>query len=208
MMIKSRYVINAHKATTIPFVIALMFYFNNFGIGPYVYLAIHGTYCTLWLMKEYYFPDKTWDTTVHPVMAVPFYLMLGPCSYWIAPFLLVRSGVQPSPAVIALAISLCILGVFFHFCGDCQKYFTLKYHKGLIQEGLFAQSRNINYLGEILIYLGFNIISQHLVPFICQAAFIILLFYPNMKKKDQSLSRYEDFKNYRAKTWLLLPKFV
>ena len=185
-----------------------MFYFNNFGVGPYIYLAIHGTYCGLWLMKEYYFPDKVWDTSLNPFIAVFLYLFLGPFSYWIAPFLLIRSGAQPTPAVIALAVSLNILGIFFHFCGDCQKYYTLKYHKGLIQEGLFSQSRNINYLGEILTYLSFNIVSQHWLPFVCQAAYIIFLFYPNMRKKDQSLSRYDGFKAYRAKTWLLLPKFV
>ena len=208
MIIKARYVINSHKATTIPFVIGLMFYYDNFGVGPYVYLALHGTYCSLWLMKEYHFPDKIWNTVLSPALAVLLYLTLGPFTYWIAPFLLIRSGIQPSPAVLGLAISLNMLGIFFHFCADCQKYFTLKYHKGLIQEGLFSQSRNINYLGEILIYLGFNIVSQHWPPFVCQAAYIIFLFYPSMRKKDQSLSKYEDFKNYQAKTWLLLPKFV
>lgn len=208
MAVKSRYIINAHKASTIPFVIGLMFYFDNFGIGPYVYLALHGTYCTLWLMKDYYFPDKIWDTELQFAAAVALYIFLGPLCYWIAPMILVYSGAQPSPATVSLAVSLNVLGNFFHFCGDCQKYFTLKYHKGLIQEGLFSQSRNINYLGEILVYLGFNIISQHWLPFLCQAGIIAFFFYPNMMKKEQSLSRYEDFKNYQAKTWLLLPKFA
>lgn len=208
MTIKARYVINIHKATTIPFVYGLMYYFDNFGIGPHVYLAIHGTYCVLWLLKECYFPDRAWDKPLAPGKAIAVYLLLGPFGYWIAPFLLVRSGIHPSPAVISFAISANILGVFFHFCGDCQKYFTLKYHKGLIQEGLFSQSRNINYLGEILIYFAFNVISQHWLPFMCQAAFIVFLFYPNMKKKDQSLARYEEFNNYQAKTWLLFPKLT
>ena len=89
-----------------------------------------------------------------------------------------------------------------------QKYYTLKYHKGLIQEGLFAQSRNINYLGEILIYLGFNIISQHWLPFLFQAAFVAFIFYPNMKAKDKSLSKYNEFNAYKSNTWLLFPKLV
>ena len=208
MIFKSRYVINTHKATTIPFIVALMFHYENFGIGPYVYLALHGTYCILWLLKELYFPDKAWDQPLHPAMVFVLYIILGPCGYWIAPTLLIRNGTQPSPPMIALAIFVFSLGVFFHFCGDCQKFFTLKYRKGLIQEGLFSQSRNINYLGEIFIYLAFNSICQHWLPFLAQACFIAFIFYPNMIKKERSLSRYEEFKIYKARTWLLFPKCI
>ena len=206
MEYRIRYAINAHKASTIPLIIFLMYYYGNFTIGPYIYFALHGTYCSLWLLKECYFPDKSFDRLFHPALLVGMYLTLG--TYWVSPFLLIRSGLQPSPAVICLAVSLHIFGIFSHFCGDCQKYYTLKYHKGLIQEGLFSQSRNINYLGEILIYLSFNLLAQHWLPFLLQAVFIAFVFYPSMRAKDQSLSRYEEFKLYKNKTWLLLPKLL
>eukprot|EP00794_Sanderia_malayensis_P011896 gene11896-13129_t len=207
-MYKARYSINIHKATTIPVIIALMHYYDNFNIGPYVYLALHGTYCMLWLLKECYFPDKSFDRPLHPALFAALYLLLGPLGYWIAPFLLIRSGVQPTPPLVGLAVCLHLMGTFFHFCGDCQKYYTLKFHKGLIQEGLFSHSRNINYLGEILIYLSFNVLAQHWLPFFCQAAFVAFVFYPNMRAKDQSLSRYKGFDLYKNKTWLLLPKIL
>ena len=205
---KIRYAINTHKAMTIPVVIGLMYYYDNFGLGPHLYLAMHGSYCILYLLKECYFPDKNFDADFGISGCVFMFLLLGPCGYWMAPFLLIRGGYQPSPAIATIAIFIGMIGVFFHYCGDCQKYFMLKCRKGLIQEGLFSQSRNINYLGEVLTYLSFNIIAHHWLPFVCQAIFIAFVFYPNMLKKDRSLSRYEDFKKYKENTWLLFPKIL
>ena len=39
---------------------------------------------------------------------------------------------------------------------DCQKYFTLKYKKGLIQNGMFKYTRNPNYLGCLYIKAKFQ----------------------------------------------------
>ena len=206
MDLEARYVINIHKASTIVFIISLMFYYDNFGTGAFLYLSLHGTYCVLWLIKEQCFPDKSFEEGISALMFVTTFVVLGPLGYWMAPFLLIRSGLQPAPPMIGLAVTTNILGVFLHFCGDCQKYFTLKYQPGLIQEGLFSRSRNINYLGEILIYLGFNLASCHWLPFIVQAMFVIFLFYPNMWRKDSSLSRHKEFKSYQATTGLLFPR--
>lgn len=41
---------------------------------------------------------------------------------------------------------------------DAQKYYTLKYKKGLISDGMFYATRNPNYLGEIMLYRIFDII--------------------------------------------------
>jgi protein-S-isoprenylcysteine O-methyltransferase Ste14 len=131
-------------------------------------------------------------------------LFLG--TYWIAPFLLISSGSEPSSAVIALAIITNIFGVLLHFGSDAQKHFTLKYRSGLITEGFFARCRNPNYLGEILIYLGFAILAQHWLPFIILGAFFAGIFVPNMLKKDRSLSRYPGFAAYKNNSGLLIPK--
>jgi protein-S-isoprenylcysteine O-methyltransferase Ste14 len=77
---------------------------------------------------------------------------------------------------------------------------------GLITEGFFSRCRNPNYLGEILIYLGFAIISQSWIPFAILGAFIAGVFVPNMLKKDRSLSRYPEFAEYKQNSGLLIPK--
>ncbi|MEM8777708.1 MAG: DUF1295 domain-containing protein, partial [Cyanobacteria bacterium P01_G01_bin.49] len=108
--------------------------------------------------------------------------------------------------LIAIAIFMNLFGIFLHYGSDAQKYYTLKYHSGLITEGFFARCRNPNYLGEILTYTSFAILSQHWLPFVIVGLFIATLFVPRMKKKDQSLSRYPEFESYKKVSGLILPK--
>jgi len=71
---------------------------------------------------------------------------------------------------------------------------------------LFGHTRNPNYLGEILIYLSFAILSWHWVPFAVLAAWIFGFFVRNMLRKDKSLSRYPEFAEYKLRSGLLFPK--
>ncbi len=202
---KVKHPINLHKALTFIFVLSLMVIYENFTIGAWVYLALHGTYGILWLLKDQIYPDKRWEEEVSLLVGILGFFLVS--LYWIAPFILISSGSIPSPPLIAAAISINILGVFLHYGSDAQKYYTLKYKSGLITEGFFARCRNTNYLGEIFIYSGFAILAQHWLPFVILGLFAAVLFVPNMLKKDKSLSRYPEFENYKANSGLLFPKF-
>ena len=201
-----RYSINFHKATTILYLLGLMHYFDNFTIGPCVYLSLHGTYIIIWFCKELSFPDSTWGTDASFVKSLAVFLFLGPFGYWIPPYILVSSHHQPRNLTIAISISTLCLGIFLHFCSDCQKYYTLKYHRGLITEGLFARSRNCNYLGEIFIYLSFGLLAEHWISIVIVTLFSVLIYYPSMRRKEASLSRYPGFAKYKEKSGFLLPK--
>jgi protein-S-isoprenylcysteine O-methyltransferase Ste14 len=201
---KIKHPINLHKGMTTLVIVGLMFAYGNFGVAPWVYLALHGTYGLMWLMKDAWYPDKQWENEISFGTGVGTFLVLG--TYWIAPFLLISGGVEPSAAMIALAITTNIFGVLLHFGSDAQKHFTLKYRSGLITEGFFARCRNPNYLGEILIYLGFAILAQHWLPFLILGSFFVGIFVPNMLKKDRSLSRYPEFAAYKNNSGLLIPK--
>jgi protein-S-isoprenylcysteine O-methyltransferase Ste14 len=203
---KIKHVINLHKATTFLVVLGLMLCYQNFTFGPWVYLALHGTYGGLWLLKDRIYPDKQWEQELPLPMGIITFIIIG--LYWVAPFLLISRGVEPPLPLVAVAISLNILGVFLHYASDAQKFFTLKYHKGLITEGFFARCRNTNYLGEILIYLPFAMLSMHWLPFVILGGFVAGVFVPNMRKKDSSLSRYPEFATYQANSGLLFPKLL
>ncbi len=200
---KLKYPINLHKGSTAIFVVGLMFYYKNFSIGPWVYLALHGSYGFLWLLKDRMFPDKQWEQLVSVPYGIFVFLVLG--LYWIAPWLLISQQIEPSAAIIAAAVVLNMFGVMLHYGSDAQKYFTLKYKPGLITEGFFARCRNTNYLGELLIYSGFGLLTVSWIGFIGITAFFIGAFIPNMIKKDKSLSRYPDFENYKKQSGLLFP---
>jgi hypothetical protein len=120
---KIKYPINLHKGLTTPVVLAMMFAYGNFGIAPWVYLALHGTYGLMWLVKDAVFPDQQWENEMPLGAGISTFFLLG--TYWIAPFLLISSGSEPSVAVIALAITTNIFGVLLHFGSDAQKHFML-----------------------------------------------------------------------------------
>ena len=202
---KAKHIINFHKGSTLVFVLGLMLVYQNFTLGPWVYLALHGVYGWLWLLKDRFYPDKQWEQTITPWMGL---VGLGLISlYWVAPFILISGGSEPPLPLVGAAIALNILGVFWHYVSDAQKYFTLQYRPGLITEGLFARCRNPNYLGEIFTYLSFALLAQHWLPYVILAGFITAIFIPNMLRKERSLSRYPEFERYKANSGLLLPKF-
>ncbi len=201
---KIKYPINLHKSSSFLFIFGLMAYYQNFTLAPWVYLALHGTYGIMWLIKDRLYPDKQWEEEVSSVLGIVAFFLVS--LYWVAPFILISSGTQPAIFIIAIAIAINILGVFLHYGSDAQKYFTLKYKSGLITEGFFSRTRNPNYLGEILIYGSFAILAQHWLPYVILGGFVAFIFVPNMLKKDKSLARYEEFEAYKARTGLLLPK--
>lgn len=203
---KVKHALNLHKGLTGLVIVGLMLAYQNFTLGPWIYLSLHGTYGLLWLLKDRLYPDRQWEQE-SPVGQSIFTFGLT-ALYWIAPFLLISRGTVPPLPLVALAICLNLLGVFLHYVSDAQKYFTLKYQPGLITEGLFARCRNPNYLGEILIYVSFALLAQHWLPFLILAGFVSGLFIPNMLKKDQSLSRYPEFAAYKTQSGLLLPKLL
>ena len=198
-----RHVINLHKGTTALVIGALMLAYGNGSLGAWVYLALHGTYGMLWLLKERIFPDRQWQQPIGWFPAVGMFLVLA--LYWLAPLLLISSGAVPPLPLVALAITLNLLGVFLHFGSDAQKHFVLQLQPGLIDDGFFARSRNTNYLSELLIYLSFALLAMHWQPYAVLAGFGFGVFLPNMRKKDESLSRYPGFAAYRERSGLLRP---
>jgi steroid 5-alpha reductase family enzyme len=202
---KIKYPINLHKGLTAFIVTGLMIWYQNYSIGAWVYLALHGSYGFLWLLKDRIYPDKRWEEAVSIPYGIFVFVMLG--LYWVAPFILISQHRVPTDAIIAGAIALNIFGSVLHFGSDAQKYFTLKYKPGLIAEGFFARCRNTNYLGEVMIYSGFAMLSMSWIGFIGIAAFFSFVFIPGMLSKDRSLSRHPEFEAYKKRSGLFLPKW-
>jgi protein-S-isoprenylcysteine O-methyltransferase Ste14 len=126
--------------------------------------------------------------------------------HWIAPWLLVSRGVQAPPWYLGTCVFIFTLGIFWHFVSDMQKHIFLKLSPGhLLTDGLWSRLRNPNYFGELLIYLGFGMLAMHWVPLLVIVLFVLIVWLPNMRRKDRSLARYPDFADYRARSRLFLP---
>jgi protein-S-isoprenylcysteine O-methyltransferase Ste14 len=209
-LVKQAWVINLQKGGALLFVALLMLWYRNNTTVAWVYLALHGTYGLCWLLKHVSFPDPQWERRVTvggALMAVLF--VLGP--YWLFPYLLISDALgpdrpPPANALLAAAIALHTFGIALMMSADAQKYFTLKYHRGLIEEGLFKYVRHPNYLGEMLIYGSYALLVRHWIPWAILAYIWTGLFLVNMAMKEASLARYPGWEAYRARTGLLLPR--
>ena len=175
-----------------------------------VYLAIHGSYGFFWVLKSRIFPDKTWEVKVP--LYYGFVIWFGLSLYWIAPWIIISetfydiSMISNINTIIALGIFIYVFGVFLHFTSDMQKFTQLKHKPGqLIDDSLFKRCRNMNYFGELLIYSSFALLSMHWIPWAVLLLFIILVWAPNMIRKDKSLEKYDNFEDYKKGSKLFIP---
>jgi protein-S-isoprenylcysteine O-methyltransferase Ste14 len=156
-------------------------------------------------MKQSYYPDPRFAQKL-PAWVGLLVVFLPLAGYYLTPYLLISRHVTLRPYVFAIVLFLYTIGIFFHYVSDAQKFFTLRERKGLIEDGLFTRTRNPNYLGEILIYLSYAIMSMHWIPFVVLGAWVSGFFVRNMLRKDKSLVRHAGFAEYKSRTGLLFPK--
>ena len=170
----------------------------------WIYLALHGSYGMMWVLKSMIFPDKTWDAKCS--IWYGLYIWAGLTLYWISPWIIMSFNVDNHSAYNGLCITLFAMGVFFHYASDMQKHTHMKLQPStLITDGMMARCRNTNYFGELLIYVSFALLSHHWIPFAILALFILIVWFPNMRRKDSSLSRHEGYEEYKKRTSLLIP---
>ncbi len=208
---KQKHFIDFHKGITFIYILMLINFYSAFdNTTIWIYLGLHGTYGILWVLKSFIFPDKTWDQKTN--FAYGLVILSGLSLYWISPWLIVSGYFNGGDMIVApnwlisIVIFMFGLGVFLHFSSDMQKHTILKTNPGtLISDGLFKRSRNINYFGELFIYLSFALLAMHWIPILILAVFIIIVWVPNMLRKDKSLSRYKEFEDYKNKSGMFFP---
>lgn len=203
-VIKMKKIINFQKGATFFYVLFLMYYFNNFSLTSYLYLALHGTYGFLWLLKDRIFPDKSLErkiTIFSTIICILF--VLAP--YWISPFLIIKNNVTISNFKLALCISLHTFGCVTMMASDTQKFFVLKERKGLITNGWFRRIRNPKYLGEMMIYFTYALVGTSYIPYLILSFIWSVLFYPNMVMKDERILKKKEGYKYIEKTSMLNP---
>lgn len=203
-----RYYINFHKGGMPFLILGMMIYYENFSLGNWVYLALHGSYGLFWIIKDYTFPDTSFERKVTLIcFIVAWFVVISPYSYGAY---LLASGVapqDPSPERICIVVMMYCFGLVFMMGADGQKYFTLRVKKGLMNDGFMKWSRNPNYVGEMLIYSSFALTVQRYEPWYILAYMWTLIFLSRMLQKDYSLSKKSGWKEYEATSWMLPFKF-
>jgi protein-S-isoprenylcysteine O-methyltransferase Ste14 len=206
---KMAWVINFQKLGTLPILAGSIAWYHNTSVAAWIYLAMHGTSCLVWLIKDLALPDPNFQKRVTIVAAIAtFVTLLG--WYWVFGWLLI-SGVArptyplPEYAWFSISISLCILGNGVMIASDAQKFFTLRVKRTLITDGMYRFIRHPNYLGEMMVYGSLALMVWHWVPFVVLAWVWGGMFAINMRLKEASMSRYAEWEDYKKRSWWLLP---
>jgi protein-S-isoprenylcysteine O-methyltransferase Ste14 len=208
-VLKLNWVVNFQKGATAFWVIFLMMTYENYSTQAWVYLALHGSYGFCWLLKDVVFPDPKWQVRITFGGAfIAVAMVLGP--YWLIPYLLIspilgEAHTGANWVGMCAAIALHTLGIAIMMTADAQKYFTLKYQRGLIRSGMFKYVRHPNYLGEMMIYGSYAIVAAHWIPWVILAWVWLGLFAVNIAMKEKSMSRYDEWAAYKKKSWYLVP---
>jgi hypothetical protein len=73
-----------------------MWWYGNVSAAAWVYLALHGSYGLVWLLKDHSFPDPNWqrDITLGGSF-MAFAAVLG--WYWVFGWLLISGVSSPTP---------------------------------------------------------------------------------------------------------------
>jgi hypothetical protein len=92
-IIPLRYGINLFKGATFLWILFLIKYFNNYSMGMYLYLALHGSYGIFWLSKDIFCPDAVFKqkASIGSYFLMTTLLVL----YWVMPvFIAAGYGIQ------------------------------------------------------------------------------------------------------------------
>lgn len=206
-IIKARYIANFFKGSTFIFIVILMQIYQNFSLSAYIYLSLHGSYGILWIIKDIVFPDKNFDKK----MTIPS--MIGGIGilslYWFLDFIEIAGyGIKnPTNIRILFAILLFCFGVVLMLLSDSQKFFILKYKKGLISNGMFYCNRNPNYFGEIMVYGSFGAMIGNWCSWGILIFIWITVFNLNTYLKDiTSLQKKKGWEEYQQRSGRILFK--
>ena len=125
--------------------------------------------------------------------------------YWLLPYFAISGHREHGNGMLWFCITLHTLGIALMLAADLQKNITLRFRRGLITNGVFAYTRNPNYLGEIMIYAAYALLAQHWLGWAVVLYSWIGFFLVRMLIKDASISRHPGWAEYKARTGLLIP---
>lgn len=160
-----------------------------------------------WFLKDTIFPDPAFQVNVTlGSVLIAWVSTLGP---YLVPAYRLASGKASNDVSFErawLCTLLYVFGVVVMLLADSQKFYVLKYKKGLIADGMMRHTRNPNYLGEMMIYGSFMILVNDWISYVCIVQVWCTLFILRMWQKERSLRQKEGWAQYKSTSWILIPK--
>ena len=145
-------------------------------------------------------------------------ILVGPATgigLWL-PLIMVLLGVAAYPinlpeGAVALAVMVLGVGIRVWAAMTLGKYYTttLMMSEGqkVVTAGPYAFVRHPGYLGEIMIWTGFAVVSSNLVLFILLPAMFVAVYLYRISVEERMLVKElgDDYVRYRRRTRRLIP---
>eukprot|EP01084_Bolivina_argentea_P180484 311812_1 len=197
--------INVHKLSTMFIHIWCVIYFNRLeSFNSVIHSACYCLFATQWILTTHTNRAGLYQEKVPISQGVITFVFLS-VHHYLPAFYINYFGIDASPLMVSISMMVCMGGMWLVSNADAQKHYTLINKKGLIMTDLWSLSRNINYFGELLVYVGLTLFTKNIVFVIIYNAFMVLTWTTFIGKKEKSLSRYKEWKEYSENTAKIIP---
>lgn len=200
--------INIAKVITIVCLISLAVFYGCHDLRQVLYLCLHISYCLWWLLEQWLFPQRRQHIFTEKVGISPlvFTLLFVGVFYAFPGYL---AFINPHPigySSVAIALPLYIFGSLINTGADIQKMTAKTMGATLVSDGVWRLVRHPNYLGDLLRYTSFSVLSGSwwAFPFI---GVIISLYLQLIPQREQAMAtKYSEFAAYQQSTNRLIPR--
>jgi protein-S-isoprenylcysteine O-methyltransferase Ste14 len=199
--------INTAKILTILLLVVYALIFGIKDLRQIIYLCLHISYCLWWLVEQWFYPLRRQQIFSEPIGATGFILsLLFVGVFYSFPGYLAFTNPEPlSWAAAAVALPLFFFGSLINATADIQKLTAKQYGAGLVSDGIWRFSRNINYFGDLLRYLSFSVVAGSIWSYLLPSL-IALLYIQRIFSKEQSMSqKYQNYQEYQQASTRLIP---
>lgn len=198
--------INIAKVITIILLLIFAVVFGIQDLRQVIYLCLHISYCLWWLLEQWFYPQRR-QIFNEPIgiSRFLFALLFVGVLYALPGYLAFTNPIPLSITATAIALPLYTFGTLINATADVQKLTAKDYGAGLVRDGIWRFSRNINYFGDLLRYLSFSVVSgspwAYLLPGI-----VFTIYLQRLLQKEQSMSaKYPDYEDYQKSSTRLIP---
>ncbi len=199
--------INTAKALTILLLIVGAVVFGVRDMRQVLYLCLHISYCTWWLLEQWFYPQRRQVMFSEPVGVGGFIsaLLIVGFLYALPGYFALTNPEPLSLITAAIALPLYIFGNLINASADVQKLTAKQFGAGLVRDNIWRFSRNINYFGDILRYLSFSIVAGSLWAYLVPGL-VMLIYIQRMLQKERGMTeKYPEYADYQRSTSRFIP---
>lgn len=198
--------INTAKISTIFLLIAFALIFGIQDFRQVIYMCLHISYCLWWLVEQWFYPQRR-QIFAEPVGVGGFIvslLFIG-ALYSLPGYLAFTNPTPLSLTTTAIVLPMFIFGTLINAIADIQKMTAKQYGAGLVSDGVWRFSRNINYFGDLLRYLSFSIVAGSIWAYIVPTLIAIIYLQRIFQKEKSMPEKYQDYAEYQRSSSRLIP---